>query len=321
MPTRAQPKRVVCGHWSTRNQEHTATHANTGSRATLDTGCDAGYVQSVSPGPLCRCFLVLLTYAWPLAAQGQNLVDLTGGEECTTIGTEGISAQLTRYHECQFPDGLARLGSHPSIELASERTYDLVTTQARAAIVAAADQVPLRVSVAYRPVSEQYVMYKTSACATFEKPGADIHQSGKAVDVQNWEEAATALVAAGCTQPDAEGEPLHFECPGADMRDNAVLVFQRLWNLNRPADLITEDGIYGPQTEGKLAMTPANGFANPGCAAPAMDAGADASVTDDAGMVPPYEDDGCSISTIPTRGGSLVMLGLVLGLVFCRRNA
>jgi hypothetical protein len=39
-----------------------------------------------------------------------------------------------------------------------------------------------------------------------------------------------------------------------------VKAFQRLWNRNNANDKITADGIWGPQTEGRMKKAPAAGF-------------------------------------------------------------
>lgn len=286
----------------------------------LDTRRAARYVHGVGPAyrrSLRTALVAFLATSWATPTLGQTLGDLEGGEECTTIGTEGISAQLTRFHECEFAASLSRLGDVPGVELASERTHDLVTTETRSAVAAAAATVGLRISVAYRPLSEQYVIYKTPACAIFDEPGSDSHQSGTAIDVQNWEEARDALIASGCTQPQPEALPVHFECGGMDMRGNAVLSFQTLWNINRPDDLIAEDGDYGPQTEARLRMTPATGFSDPGCEPRDAGMGTDAGIGTDAG-VPPFEDDACSASNRPPKSWLFAAFALA-GLARRRR--
>jgi len=45
-----------------------------------------------------------------------------------------------------------------------------------------------------------------------------------------------------------------------DIRNTATLAFQRLWNRNNLGAQIAEDGDYGPNTESKLRVSPANGF-------------------------------------------------------------
>ena len=55
-----------------------------------------------------------------------------------------------------------------------------------------------------------------------------------------------------------------------------VLALQQLWNLNHPGDLIDADGLWGPQTEAKLKVSPADGFAK----------GADCSVGKEADIHP-----------------------------------
>lgn len=285
---------------------------------------------------LVTCGTVLL----PNLVLAQTLADIAGGEECTTAGTEGISAQLTRFHACQFPETVTRLADQPNITLVSDRTYDLVANETRAALVSAASTTPLRISVAYRPVSEQFVLNKTPSCATFEKPGSGVHETAKAVDVQNWQDAAPALLAAGCMQTQMQTLPFHFECPGPNMKSNAVLVFQKLWNLNRPEDQIAEDGDYGPQTESRLAMTPASGFEKEQCpdiSGMTRDAGTDAAVRGDAGDLedggriadaaveadaglPPFDDKGCECA-VSARTPSLALIFATLALLRTRRKS
>ena len=55
---------------------------------------------------------------------------------------------------------------------------------------------------------------------------------------------------------------MHFDyvAGGVSLPGLSVEAFQRLWNRNHPEDLIDEDGVYGPQTEARLRMSPAEGF-------------------------------------------------------------
>ena len=82
--------------------------------------------------------------------------------------------------------------------------------------------------------------------------------------MQNYSAIRSTLESEGCSWLGSR-DPVHFDCPGGDQRSQAVLAFQKLWNLNNPGDRISEDGAYGPQTESRLASTPAGGFANDGC--------------------------------------------------------
>ena len=55
--------------------------------------------------------------------------------------------------------------------------------------------------------------------------------------------------------------PWNFTDNPLDQRENSVLAFQKLWNLNNPNDKIAEDGQYGPNTEKRLQKSPIEGFA------------------------------------------------------------
>jgi MYXO-CTERM domain-containing protein len=198
----------------------------------------------------------------PALARGQTVDDvvarIAGG--CTTEGTEGLSQELVRSHLCAFPGAVAEFTPHPSITLTHPRVHPLGTSETVAAIRAAADRTPLVVTSAFRTLVEQYLLYEGGGCGLAAVPGNSNHQSGLAVDLSNWEAARSSMLAAGCTHPYPTSDPVHFDCPGSDMRSASVLVFQRLWNVAHPEDRIAEDGVYGPMTRARLGRSPAAGF-------------------------------------------------------------
>ncbi|NJN88565.1 MAG: peptidoglycan-binding protein, partial [Leptolyngbyaceae cyanobacterium SL_7_1] len=58
-------------------------------------------------------------------------------------------------------------------------------------------------------------------------------------------------------------DKMHFDYQGSgtkDLRNTAVLAFQKLWNKNNPTNRISEDGTYGPQVEKCLNSSPSGGF-------------------------------------------------------------
>ena len=134
----------------------------------------------------------------------------------------------------------------------------------RRMIQTAASSQPLTINSAFRTLADQYVLYHSGGCGLAARPGSSNHQSGRAVDVQNYSAIRSILESEGCSWLGSR-DPVHFDCPGGDQRSQAILAFQKLWNLNNPGDRISEDGAYGPQTESRLAATPAGGFANDGC--------------------------------------------------------
>jgi len=91
--------------------------------------------------------------------------------------------------------------------------------------------------------------------------GRSNHESGRAVDVSNYSSRISAMANHGWAH-DVSGDPVHFDhLASADIRGKDTLAFQRLWNRNNPSDHISEDGLYGPQTEARLKASPATGFA------------------------------------------------------------
>ena len=56
---------------------------------------------------------------------------------------------------------------------------------------------------------------------------------------------------------------MHFDFGGAgtqSINPIAIKAFQELWNENNPSDLLDVDGDFGPLTESRLNISPAEGF-------------------------------------------------------------
>ena len=219
---------------------------------------------------LLACALAGLAFS---TARAQTVGDLAARGTCSTDGTEGINEQLVRTHRCLFPGAFVEFAPYPGITLTSARVYPLSSAEARGRIQAAADAITLEVSSAFRTLAQQLVLYESGACGLAASPGTSNHETGRAVDLVNWSAARDAMIAAGCTHPFPMDDPVHFECGGPDMRMASVLAFQTLWNRNNPGDAIAEDGVYGPQTDARLHMSPAAGFALEPCDEPMPDAG------------------------------------------------
>ncbi|MBX3183693.1 MAG: D-alanyl-D-alanine carboxypeptidase family protein [Polyangiaceae bacterium] len=201
------------------------------------------------------------------AASAQTVADIAARRQCSTAGLEGISQQLAETQMCLRPGAFVTFAPHAGITLSSSRIHTYLQASARDALWAAAARTPLTINSAFRTLADQYVLYHSGACALAAQPGRSNHQTGRAVDVQNYSAARSALESAGCVWLGAS-DPVHFDCPGTDGRADAVLAMQRLWNLNHPEDPIAEDGQYGPQTASRLAQAPAAGFPIGGCQGP-----------------------------------------------------
>jgi MYXO-CTERM domain-containing protein len=206
--------------------------------------------------------LVLL----PSRGTAQTVADVASRAGCSTAGVEGLSAQLVATQICMRPDLFVRVTPHTGVNIVGPRVHPLMSRTARTAFWAAASRHRLDAASIFRTVAQQYVLFHSGACVAAAPPGGSNHQSGRAVDISNWEDggARSALIGAGCRWL-GSFDPPHFDCPGPDLREHAIRAFQHLWNVNHPGDRIAEDGVYGPATNARLARSPAGGFARGGC--------------------------------------------------------
>jgi MYXO-CTERM domain-containing protein len=110
-----------------------------------------------------------------------------------------------------------------------------------------------------------------------------------------------------------------------------VTAFQRLWNRNHPEDVIPEDGVYGTETEKRVARSPVGGFARgaDGCAdadaPPATPPPATPAITEpvpDAAEPASEDDGGCSVSARGTRSSAyfVAIVGLAALAASVRRR-
>ncbi|HEY8427836.1 MAG TPA: thrombospondin type 3 repeat-containing protein [Sandaracinaceae bacterium] len=211
--------------------------------------------------PVTAFVSLLVLAAPPVSAQTVGQIARRG--VCSTAGVEGISRQLVQTQLCMAPSQFVEV-RHSRIRRTSSRVHLLMTRPARRALVRAAKRQTLYVNSAFRPVSEQYVLRHSGACAAAALPGSSNHQSGRAVDLSNWSSARSVMASVGCRWL-GSFDAVHFDCPGPDLRRWSVRAFQRLWNVNHPRDRIAEDGIYGPATAHRLARSPARGFRRTPC--------------------------------------------------------
>lgn len=218
------------------------------------------------------------------AAEAQTVQQVAAQGMCSTAGVVLLSDQLVQVQmACVSPGTFVAFTPHAGVTLESAQIHPYLLATSRDALWTAAASVSLQVTSAFRTLADQYVLYYSGACALAATPGNSNHETGRAVDLANWSEALSAMEAAGCTHTYPTSDPVHFDCPGTDQRSESILAFQKLWNANNPTDLIAEDGQYGPQTESRLASSPAAGFATvPDCAPTPTDAGTDDATTTDA---------------------------------------
>ncbi|MEZ4309694.1 MAG: M15 family metallopeptidase [Polyangiaceae bacterium] len=189
---------------------------------------------------------------------------------CTTASVKGLSAQIIAEANCASPDSFAPVPALPNLN-ASSNVFLNLEKPARDKLVAALKAYPgttLTVNSALRTVAQQYLLYRwyqTGTCgiSLAAKPGKSNHETGLALDVDNYSTWKSKLGGYGFSWLGGN-DPVHFDYTGSgakDLRGLDVKAFQRLWNRNHPEDKIAEDGAWGPNTEARMKKAPAAGFA------------------------------------------------------------
>jgi hypothetical protein len=185
---------------------------------------------------------------------------------CSTSVVLGLSLQIADEVNCMMPGQLAKFAPTANIVFASQAVLPYLDLEAQAALTKAAAGTTIRINSAFRTVAQQYLLRRWKdlgrcGITAAALPGRSNHESGRALDVANYTAVGARLRANGWDD-NVAGDAVHFEhLSSADIRGADVQAFQRLWNRNNPTDLIAEDGDYGPNTEARLAKSPAGGFA------------------------------------------------------------
>ncbi len=192
---------------------------------------------------------------------------LNGG--CSTTSVFGLSTQIVKETNCLVPGALAAMPNRSDF-VKGPATFAFLQTPGRNALVGLldADSRVFSVNSMLRTVAQQYLLYtwfQQGRCGiqAAARPGKSNHETGLALDTSDFSAFRSALEARGFRWF-GDGDRVHFDYAGAGVRNltgTDVRAFQRLWNLNNPADKITVDGLYGPQTESRLRKSPAAGFA------------------------------------------------------------
>ena len=188
---------------------------------------------------------------------------------CATASVKGLSAQIIAEANCKSPDAFAAVPSLPNLQ-AGSNVFLHLEKPARDALVSALKAHPdktMTVNSALRTVAQQYLLYRwyqTGSCgiSLAAKPGNSNHETGLALDVDQYSSWKSALSGKGFSWLGGS-DPVHFDYVGSGAQDHRgldVLAFQRLWNRNHPEDEIAEDGDWGPSTESRMKKSPAAGF-------------------------------------------------------------
>ena len=227
---------------------------------------------------------------WQEGALGTSRAGLQVGQAdgCSTAIVRGLAQQLIDEVNCIRPGTLVSFADLPMQPEPAVWPYLQAPAVEGLRRIVAARGGEFPISSALRTLPQQYLLYRwwqADQCGIqiAAQPGRSPHERGLAVDTPGWQAWRPSLEGGGFDWY-GDGDRVHFDWRGGgetvDLSGLSVLAFQRLWNRNHPDDRIVEDGDYGPQTESKLRVSPAEGFAVGGCVAPPP--GQDAAVVDDA---------------------------------------
>ncbi|MDB4956542.1 MAG: hypothetical protein JWO36_4111 [Myxococcales bacterium] len=196
---------------------------------------------------------------------------------CSTAVVIGLSKQIAQQAGCDNPNSFVEFTATGGISFTSNAVLPFLVKGARDDLQKVAANAPVQINSALRTIAQQYLLYRwyqtgrcgITAAATI---GHSNHEGGRAVDLNNYSSRISAMSGRGWAH-DVPGDPVHFDHTSSpDNRGQDVLAFQELWNLNHPTDKISADGSYGSQTEARLKMSPATGFATgASCAGRSLD--------------------------------------------------
>jgi hypothetical protein len=209
--------------------------------------------------------------AEPIGEGSSSLtVEQVVSSSCTTSSVAGLSNQIIAEGNCITPGAYASVPARPNLS-AGSNVFLKLETPAKNHLVSALDAYPgttMTVTSMLRTVAQQYLLYRwyqlgTCGIALAASPGNSNHETGLALDISNYSSWTGKLPGYGFTWL-GSSDTVHFDYTGSgaiNYKGLDVKAFQRLWNRNHASDLITVDGIWGPQTQSRMQQSPAGGFA------------------------------------------------------------
>ncbi|MEG4857328.1 peptidoglycan-binding protein [Microcoleus sp. K1-B6] len=181
----------------------------------------------------------------------------------STAVVNGLSQQLIYQLQLMMPDAFVSFDDL-NVDLL-DAAFPYVQSSAKQALQKAIQDrgQTMQVNSAYRTIAQQMLLYndRFNNPNPVAPPGASNHQTGLAIDIEDATGWEPYLMQYGWNP--LPGDPPHFDYQGdgtIDLRSQSILAFQQLWNKNHPNEMISEDGGFGPQTEGALNSSPAPGF-------------------------------------------------------------
>ena len=239
-------------------------------------------------------------------------------QSCTTAAVKGLAVQLVEEIQCLRPNTFMRIDNTPGLSLGSA-VFPYLQTNAAQGLVAAqkARGTTMSINSALRTLPQQFLLYRwyqTGRCGIglAASPGTSNHEGAIAVDIDDTTGWRASLTNKGFRWLGAS-DPVHYDFVSGgtvDLKGLSVKAFQRLWNRNHPADLLTEDGAYGGGTATRLSQSPVGGFAKGADCTKTAGAGADggsgeapASTPASVPVIPDATEGGDSAEVASSSGG------------------
>ena len=193
----------------------------------------------------------------------QGLIKNTPG--CSTSACNALSQQLIHQMNVMFPDTLVSF-EELNVNL-NQAAFSYLQAPAKAALAKAIKErgKTMTVNSGYRTIAQQLLLYNWGRGCGYPvvaKPGNSNHQSGLALDIEDYAGWKPYLNKYGWKWFGPNDKP-HFDYVGVgkkDIRPATMKAFQQLWNNNNPNKTIQVDGKWGANTERCLNESPAYGF-------------------------------------------------------------
>lgn len=187
---------------------------------------------------------------------------------CNTAGLAGLAKQIADMLLAEQASLVTDISEH--VIKAGSTTIPFLQTEAANALIAAIAEKgekprlvhAIRVLPQQAAVSYWYLHGKKCGVKLAASPGASPHENGIAIDIEDHADWINTLKHHRWIWRGA-ADPPHFNYHGGhdpDFGREGIRAFQKLWNIHNPEDKITEDGVFGPNTEKRLHLSPIEGF-------------------------------------------------------------
>jgi hypothetical protein len=199
--------------------------------------------------------------------------EIIASDVCGTASVRKLSLQIIAEMNALIPNVLVSF-EDLNIDPQSEGVNLYLQPGAKDAlrrVIKANGNQTLKITSAYRTIAQQHLLFswhQLDKCdiGLAARPGKSNHEDGLALDLPKPENAnwRQLLIDEDWEWLGPE-DPVHFTYGGGgrdDIGNIGVSAFQRLWNKNNPNDLIDVDGDFGPQTEARMNLSPAEGFSS-----------------------------------------------------------